>query len=120
ESQDTIMIGDSRVGVTDVVRSDGGLGHARLTAAVMVTHNFALGAAIGLHTGSLERQVDRTFGDSTIYNPFTTQIRWEYSGLIGAVGARSEERRVGKESRTRHAAEQQTKQCGDGHCRLVE
>lgn len=88
ESQDTIMIGDSRVGVTDVVRSDGGLGHARLTAAVMVTHNFALGAAIGLHTGSLERQVDRTFGDSTIYNPFTTQIRWEYSGLIGAVGAR--------------------------------
>lgn len=88
EMQDTVMIGDSQVGVTDVVRSDGGLGQARLSAGVMLTHNFAVGAAVGLHTGSLERQVDRTFGDSTIYNPFTTQIRWDYSGVIGAVGAR--------------------------------
>lgn len=88
QMQDTITIGTSRVGVTDVVRSDGGLGQARLSAAVTLTRNFAVGAAVGLHTGSLERQVDRTFGDSTIYNPYTTQIRWDYSGIIGAVGAR--------------------------------
>lgn len=86
--QDTVMIGTSRVGVTDVVRSDGGLGQARLTAAVSLARSFSIGAAVGLYTGSLERQVDRTFGDSINYNPFTTQIRWDYSGVVGAVGAR--------------------------------
>lgn len=89
QMQDTVMIGSSEVGVTDVVRSDGGLGQARLSAAVTLSPSFAVGAAVGLHTGSLERQVDRTFGDSTVnYTPYTTQIRWDYSGIVGVVGAR--------------------------------
>lgn len=85
---DTVTIGDSRVGVNDVVRSEGGVGQARLSAAFALTNSFSVGGAVGLHTGSLEREVDRSFGDSITYDPFTTQIRWDYSGVVGAVGAR--------------------------------
>lgn len=86
--QDTVTIGESRVGVNDVVRSEGGVGEARLSAAFALTGNFSIGAALGMHTGSLEREVERTFGDSVTYNPFTTRIRWDYSGMTTAVGAR--------------------------------
>lgn len=86
--QDTVMIGESRVGVNDVVRSEGGVGEARLSAAFEVTDNFSIGAALGMNTGSLERSVERTFGDSTAYNPFSTRIRWDYNGITTAVGAR--------------------------------
>ncbi len=85
---DTVTIGGSDVGVRDIVRSEGGLGQARLTAAFALTGNFSVGGSVGLVTGSLERQVERTFGDSVTYNPFVTQIRWDYSGMVGAVGAR--------------------------------
>ena len=88
ELADTVAIGSSQVPVNDVVRSDGGVGQARLSAALELSDRFAIGAAVGLHTGSLERSVTRTFGDSTQYNPFQTQIRWDYSGVVGAVGAR--------------------------------
>lgn len=89
ENNDTVFVGDSELPVRDVIRSSGGIGQARLSAAFEVTNTFAVGAAVGLYTGALERTVSRTFGDSSVnYGGFGTRIRWDYSGLVGALGAR--------------------------------
>jgi hypothetical protein len=89
ESHDTVFVGESLLPVRDEIRSSGGIGQARVSAAFAVTSGFAVGAAVGLYTGALERSVSRTFGDSAVnYGGFGTQIRWDYSGLVGVVGAR--------------------------------
>lgn len=89
ESHDTVFVGESVLPVRDEIRSSGGIGQARLSAAFNLAQNLSVGAAVGVYTGALERGVSRTFGDSAVnYGGFATQIRWDYSGLVGAVGAR--------------------------------
>lgn len=94
----TLPVGGG-VDYEDVIRSTGGLSQVRLSAAYALAPSLSVGAAAGLLTGNLDRTLDRTFQDSTgTLAPFSTRLRWEYSGVLGAFGAAwqpSEALRVG-------------------------
>ena len=89
ETHDTVVLNGVDVPVRDIVESTGGISQARIGVATMVTSNFALGASVGLYTGVLDRNVTRVFEDeSGTYAPFTTGLRWDYTGPTATIGAR--------------------------------
>ncbi|MGH7461193.1 MAG: hypothetical protein ACREMA_09220, partial [Longimicrobiales bacterium] len=59
-----IVVGPDTVPTQELVRSDGVLAQVRLSAGYDLTPSFALGAAVGVYTGNLERELTRTFPDS--------------------------------------------------------
>jgi hypothetical protein len=82
-------IGADSVGVRDLVESAGGVGQLSLSVAYAVTPSFAIGGAVGLYTGNLDRRLSRSFADTTIgLQPFGTRLRWAYDGRFASVGAR--------------------------------
>jgi hypothetical protein len=88
-SRDSVDVAGERVAVEDVVSSTGGLGQIRLAAAYALSPGLALGVAGGVLTGNLDRRAERTFADTTFtLRPFSTRLRWEYSGFFGGLGAR--------------------------------
>jgi hypothetical protein len=79
---------DDGLDYDDVIRSRGGLAQVRVTAAYAISPTLSVGAAAGLLTGNLDRNLTRTFSDtSATHRNFSTRLRWEYSGMLGAVGA---------------------------------
>lgn len=78
--------------VQDIVRSTGGISQLRLGTSYTLTPRLALGAAFGLYTGNVSRQVTRDFPDSTSsqFIGFSTRTQWGFHGPLAAVGARAD------------------------------
>jgi hypothetical protein len=74
--------------VRDFVRATGGISQARVGMAYSITPRVAVGAAAGLYTGTLARDMTRIFPESPTLAPFTTTYVWEYGGPFGALGVR--------------------------------
>lgn len=89
EQRGTQVIDGDEVAVTDVIRSTGGLGQIRVSAAYLLTPSLSLGAMGGVITGNLERTATRAFNDSSLtLRNFSTRASWEYGGVFGGLGAR--------------------------------
>jgi hypothetical protein len=85
----TEVIDGESIEVFDVVRSTGGLGQIRVSAAYLITPALSVGAMGGVITGNVERLASRAFNDSTLtLRNYSTRVGWEYSGMFGGVGAR--------------------------------
>lgn len=84
------QIGSDTATVSDVVRSTGGISQARVGASYLLTPRIALGAALGVYTGSVDRTTTRTFPDSVNANfiGFTSTTRWRFHAPLASVGAR--------------------------------
>ncbi|MGH7462723.1 MAG: hypothetical protein ACREMA_17070, partial [Longimicrobiales bacterium] len=99
-SSSSEVIGGSNVLTDEVISARGAISQARLSASFAVKPSFALGAAVGVYTGDLERQITRTFPDTTIgLIGFSRLNVWEYRGYLAALGVR-----VDPSNRTRIAA----------------
>lgn len=82
-------IGNDSIATRDIIRSVGGIGELRLGAAYYLNPRVSVGAAVGVHTGNVERSVTRSFPDSTsTLLGFQNSSRWIYSGPLAAVGVR--------------------------------
>ena len=87
QASGTLPIGDG-LDYDDVARSRGGLSQLRLSAAYALSPALSVGAAAVMITGNLDRSLTRTFDVSTAsFRNFSTRLRREYGGAIGAVGA---------------------------------
>jgi long-subunit fatty acid transport protein len=86
------LIGQETVAVTDVMRSEGGVGQFQLGAAVPLGERLGLGASVGLHMGSQRVVYERRFDPESMerLDPYTETFGWRYSGPVGRVGARWE------------------------------
>ena len=85
------VIGGQNISVRDRVSATGALAQVRLSAAYELSSRFNLGAAFGLYTGGLEREVDRTFptdSGGAVLREFTTRDNWEYSAPYLVFGVR--------------------------------
>lgn len=91
ERPDTLHLeGNAVLPVVDRFTSDGGVSAARLGYAHRLSPRFAVGAAVGLFTGSSARLFTRTFDTLTVdvdIAAFANSGRWSYSGTILTVGA---------------------------------
>lgn len=75
--------------IIDQLRSTGGISQLRLSGAWSFSPTFALGAAVGLMAGNVDRVAVRTFGDSAnVIQPFDQRVRWRYSAPIAVLGFR--------------------------------
>jgi hypothetical protein len=75
---DTITFGSEDVPVIDISSSQGGVSRARLGATYLITEGLAVGGAIDLFTGSVDRVQGRVFpGES---NPACCRTSWNYQG----------------------------------------
>lgn len=87
ESQQTI--GSQTMTVRDQVSATGAIAQARLSVGYELSSTINLGAALGLHTGGLERAVERTFPDSgAVLRSFDTRSNWDYSAPFVVLGLR--------------------------------
>lgn len=84
-SADTIVLGGLPVGVTDTLKSLGGLSDLRLTVGYRPS-GWSLGAGMHLITGSTRVSLKRVFGDS-LYSPVSQRAEISYSGVGFSVGA---------------------------------
>lgn len=86
----TRPLGAGSVGFEDVIRATGGIGQARLGAALPLGNRFALGAAVGLHTGSQRIEFRRLFDTTSVgfLQPFTEVRAVQYSGPMAQAGFR--------------------------------
>jgi hypothetical protein len=82
------VLGSDTVATSDVLRSTGGISQLRLAFSYELTPTLAVGVAGGMLTGNLDRSVVRTFGDSTVFEPFESRLRWSYHAPQAAFGAR--------------------------------
>ncbi|CAN5633656.1 hypothetical protein BH23GEM10_BH23GEM10_16410 [soil metagenome] len=89
-TESTVMIGDRTYEVRDVLRSTGGIAQARIGAAYTLTPTLAVGAAVGLLTGSVERTAGRAFigAEGSGFNLLTDTYRWSYQAPVATVGMR--------------------------------
>ena len=82
-------LGTDSIETLDLVRSVGGIGELKLGVAYLIDEHFSLGAAVGLHTGSIDRAVTRQFPDTSLdLRPFETRSEWDYSGPLASIGVR--------------------------------
>jgi hypothetical protein len=82
-------LGEDTVTAFDEITSRGGIAQGRLGAAYNVTDDLALGAAVGLLTGSTRRNTFRFFEDDDVgLTPFETEVRTTYSAPLASLGAR--------------------------------
>jgi hypothetical protein len=83
-------IGDETVRTREIIAATGAISQARLSAAYDVTPSFAVGAALGLYTGNLQRDLERTFPDSagSDFARFVQFQEWEYRAFQATVGVR--------------------------------
>lgn len=91
ESIDTLHLeGDRTLPVVDRFSSDGGISAARLGFVRRLSPRLAVGAAVGLLTGSSARLFTRTFDTLAAdvgITSFANSGRWNYSGATATVGA---------------------------------
>ena len=81
------LVGTDSVNVRDVIQSTGGVAQLSLAAGWAASW-FAIGGAVGMYTGNLDRRVSRTFEDTTALIPFGSRLRWRFKGPFASVGAR--------------------------------
>ena len=84
-----ILLSDTVV-TRDLVETVGGIGQLRLGFARRVGNRVALGAALGIYTGNIDRGVTRSYPDSLElgFRGFETHARWNYSGPLAVFGVR--------------------------------
>ena len=84
------IVGADTVATSDLVQHTGGVGQLRLGLARRVSDKLAIGGAIGLYTGNIDRGIRRSFPDSAQLGliPFETHTRWSYSGPLASIGVR--------------------------------
>jgi hypothetical protein len=83
------VLGTDSVETRDLVQTVGGIGQLRLGFSRYIGRNLAVGAAVGLYTGNIDRGLSRTYPDSSLgLSTFETHTRWNYSGPQASVGAR--------------------------------
>jgi hypothetical protein len=83
------ILGSDTVATRDAVVTVGGIGQLRLGFARRVTDRLAVGVAVGIYTGNIDRGITRVYPDSTLgFREFETHSRWDYSGPLAAVGMR--------------------------------
>lgn len=83
------LIGADSVTVSDLLRNTGGIGQLRLSGGYTVNENVALGLAVGMYTGNIDRLLVRTFPDSAVdLGTFSTRSRWNYTAPFVTVGTR--------------------------------
>jgi hypothetical protein len=73
--------------IQDRITSTGAVSQVRLSGAFDVTPSFGVGAALGLYTGNLQRDLLRTFPDSA-FDPDQVFQEWEYRAFQGTIGVR--------------------------------
>jgi hypothetical protein len=81
-------LGGVPVGVTDVMRSEGGVGRFQVGAAMPIGSRLGVGAAVGLHMGSQRLEYSRRFDGETgsILDPYAETLSWRYRGPMAQVG----------------------------------
>jgi hypothetical protein len=86
--EDEEVTGGGTIPYQDIVQSTGGIGQAQLGVAVPLGSRLALGAAVGLHTGSQRVEYTRLFDSTSVgdLRPFTEVTRVEYSAPMAVVG----------------------------------
>ena len=91
-STSTEQLGSEADTVRDVARATGGVSQLRAGASYLLSSHVALGAAVGLYTGSLRRELIRSFPDSVNgdFQGFTSLTQWGYHGLLASVGGRAD------------------------------
>ena len=82
------VLGSDTVATSDVVRSRGGIAQLRFGFSYELNERLAVGLHGGLYTGSLDRSVRRTFGDTTAYESYDNRLRWSYKAPQATIGAR--------------------------------
>lgn len=83
------ILGGDTLDTKDLARSVGGVAQGQLAASYTVRSGLAVGAAVVLFTGNLQREISRTFPDTaTSFTSFDARVRWDYSGPAGILGAR--------------------------------
>jgi hypothetical protein len=88
-AQPVIDFGDREVRALDVFRGRGGISAARLGMARPVTDRISVGASIGSHVGSIERDFRRDLNPSDVgtgVEPFTSEGIWRARGLTAVGG----------------------------------
>jgi hypothetical protein len=81
------IFGADTVGITDVLRSSGGISEAKVGAAYYVNDRLSVGASAGFHTGNVIRSITRSYEDS-VFVPFESVDTWKYSGPTASFGVR--------------------------------
>ena len=83
------ILGSDTIATEDVVRHVGGIGQLRLGASRYLGNRVAVGVAMGLYTGNLDRGLSRTYPDSTLgLRDFQSHTRWNYSAPQASFGVR--------------------------------
>ena len=83
------LIGSDSVETSDIVRTVGGIGQLRLGVARRLNDRWAIGGALGMYTGNIDRGITRTYPDTSLhFRTFETHSRWSYSGPLASVGVR--------------------------------
>lgn len=82
-------LGADSITTRDVIRSTGGISEIKIGAAYFINSRLSAGGAVGVHTGSVERSITRSFPDSTsTLLGFQSRARWDYAGPLAAIGVR--------------------------------
>ncbi len=86
------QFGGDTATVSDVTRSTGGISQLRFGVSYLLGPKVAVGGAVGLYTGSVTRQVTRTFPDSTsaAFQGFNSTTAWGFHGPLASAGIRAD------------------------------
>lgn len=86
ELQETV--GSTTLDFQDRITSTGGLGQLQLGAAMPIGERLAVGAGLGVHTGSQRIRYSRTFsGEGAGFRRFDETFGWRYFGPTASLGA---------------------------------
>ncbi len=83
-------VGGATVAYRDVVQSTGGIGQARIGAAIPVGDRFALGVALARYTGGQDINIRRVFDTTSVgvLEPYSEARSFRYGGTAAEVGFR--------------------------------
>lgn len=80
----------STVGYTDIMRSDGGVGHFQIGAAFPIGEDLAVGGAVGLLTGNQRVEFRRRFDAALegVLDAYSENLSWRYRAPLVQAGVR--------------------------------
>ncbi|HEX6589601.1 MAG TPA: hypothetical protein VF039_11295 [Longimicrobiales bacterium] len=85
----TQEIAGDTIDITDRVVSSGGISQARVGLAYSITDDLAVGAHVGVLTGSTLRTTSRAFGANSVgLAPFSEDLKTSYAAPLASLGAR--------------------------------
>lgn len=91
-SEGSLVLSGDTLRTRDLLESSGGVAQLRLEGAYQLAPTLSVGAGVGLYTGSLARELVRTFPDAPTdgIRDFQTRAEWTYSGPMAVAGLRWE------------------------------